>query len=330
MGPVRESSAGKVCAVIAVVVLIVGILIAFNYRQIASQNSLTITAPASISSWTKGNTYTITWSTSGSISNVKIELYSSTSLTQTLSSSTVNDGSYSWSISTGLSDGSSYRIKIIDTTDSGVYDYSDYFQLTTANPKMITVTSPTSSSSWTKGNTYTITWSTSGSIFNVKIELYSSASLVETLTTSTPNDGTHSWSIDSGLTAGTNFRIKITDAADSGVFDYSDYFEIKNTFSGTIIVTAPTSSTTWVKGTYGSITWTCTGGVPNVRIELYKAGVLWQTVGDPAVNDGEFGWTVPTGLADGSQYQIMIFCIEYPFVFDYTQCQTKLLKSLIS
>jgi len=65
----------------------------------------------------------------GSISNVKIELYKGSTFKSTIASSTSNDGSFSWSIPSSLTAGKDYKIKIIDTSNSYVYDYSDQFEI---------------------------------------------------------------------------------------------------------------------------------------------------------------------------------------------------------
>ncbi|MHA1651795.1 MAG: Ser-Thr-rich GPI-anchored membrane family protein [Candidatus Helarchaeota archaeon] len=62
------------------------------------------------------------------------KLYKNSNLVSVITSSTSNDGSLRWSIPHGISQGSYYRIKITSTTDSSIYDYSDYFTIYTNNP----------------------------------------------------------------------------------------------------------------------------------------------------------------------------------------------------
>jgi len=86
-----------------------------------------INSPNGGETFYKGSTYNITWSKSGSAcgSNVKIELYKGGSYNSTITSSTSNNGSYSWTVPTSLTSGSDYKIKITDTSNSNYYDYSD-------------------------------------------------------------------------------------------------------------------------------------------------------------------------------------------------------------
>jgi hypothetical protein len=89
------------------------------------------------------------------------------------------------------------------------------------------VTYPSASGvKWNRGSSYNITWSGfSGS--NVKIELYKGGSLNTTISSSTANDGTEPWTVPSGQTLGTDYKIKITSTSDTSKYDYSDNnFEI--------------------------------------------------------------------------------------------------------
>ncbi|MFX0063848.1 MAG: Ser-Thr-rich GPI-anchored membrane family protein, partial [Candidatus Hermodarchaeota archaeon] len=195
--------------------------------QITMQpDSIIVMNPTSSSKWTKGTEYIITWIHNGTFTNVKIELYKSSSLELTLTSSTSNNGSYPWTVNMSLTAGTTYQIKVTSTSDSEVYDYSDYFSIEDA--PAIEVTSPTSSSTWTKGTEYIITWTHNGTFTNVKIELYKSSSLELTLTSSTSNNGNYPWTVNTCLTAGTIYQIKVTSTSDSEVYDYSDNFVIED------------------------------------------------------------------------------------------------------
>ncbi|GAG89233.1 unnamed protein product, partial [marine sediment metagenome] len=79
---------------------------------------------------------------------------------------------------------------------------------------------------WQTGTTESITWISTGSIVNVKIELYLSGILDSELTSGTPSDGEISWTIPFGLSNSSQYQIKITDIANPTNYDYSDYFEI--------------------------------------------------------------------------------------------------------
>jgi len=83
------------------------------------------------------------------------------------------------------------------------------------------VTSPNGGESWQRGTTHAITWNKTGSIANVKIVLnYGSTS--ETVTTSTPNTGSYSWTIPKDGVLSSNCKIYVSDAAGSGASDSSN------------------------------------------------------------------------------------------------------------
>lgn len=86
--------------------------------------------------------------------------------------------------------------------------------------------------SWTIGDSVTITWDSTdlldpdGNALPVKIELSrTNGSTWETLTTSTPGDGSFDWTVDGS--AASQCLIRISDAADATIYDVSDTpFEI--------------------------------------------------------------------------------------------------------
>jgi hypothetical protein len=91
----------------------------------------------------------------------------------------------------------------------------------------ITVSSPNGGEVWAADTQHDVTWTSSGS-GNVKIELYKGAILDSEITASTADNGSYSWTIPSGQTAGTDYRIRVTDLATS-VYDESGAdFEITN------------------------------------------------------------------------------------------------------
>ena len=92
--------------------------------------------------------------------------------------------------------------------------------------KTLEVTIPSTSNQWEIGSVQSINWISTGTISNVKLELYMSDTFIIEITPNTPNDGHFLWSVFSGLIASSNYRIKIIDVSNSSVFEYSNYFEI--------------------------------------------------------------------------------------------------------
>jgi hypothetical protein len=75
-----------------------------------------------------------------------------------------------------------------------------------------------------------------------------------------------------------------------------------------IAVTSPNGGETWQAGTDRTITWSYSGSPGNnVKIELYKAGLLAQTV-TPGVltGNGSYSWNPPVSLENGNDYKVKI------------------------
>lgn len=88
---------------------------------------ITVINPSGFVEWETGTTHTINWTSTSSIINVKIDLYRNGILETVLSASTSNEGSYSWTIPSGLMNSTEYQIKITDVSNSSTFDFSEYF-----------------------------------------------------------------------------------------------------------------------------------------------------------------------------------------------------------
>jgi len=187
---------------------------------------ITITSPASYDTFVAGYN-DITWKSTGSISSVKIELYKSGVFLETITSWTYNDGSYSWFIySDEYTDDWNYQIKISNYDDNSIYDYSSYFTIE-SELKSITITLPTSYTTVQSGYN-DITWTSTGSIDYIKIELYKNGIFLETIDSYEYNDGTYSWKVyDDDYINSSSYQIKISNYDDNSIYDYSSYFTIE-------------------------------------------------------------------------------------------------------
>lgn len=187
---------------------------------------ITVTSPKSSDIWQDFNSYNIRWTSQGIIENVLIQLYKGTRLIENITYTyTANDGEYEFYFFSSDDDrGTDYRIKITDYDDSSVYDYSDYFTINIGSGT-ITVTSPSSSSSWKAGGKYSITWTTTGTVINVDIEIYKEDTLMYYIY-DVSNLGSKLWEIDEDAKIGTDWRVKISNSDDPDQNDWSDYFSI--------------------------------------------------------------------------------------------------------
>jgi hypothetical protein len=119
----------------------------------------------------------------------------------------------------------------------------------------ITVTSPNGGESITAGSTYTIKWSSTGSVGNVKIEYTSNnGSNWVVISSSTANDGAYSWKVPD--IASTKCKVRIKEAADGSPVDTSDaVFTItKSTSPGSAIIVLNRTGLNFGATTAGTVT----------------------------------------------------------------------------
>ena len=96
------------------------------------------------------------------------------------------------------------------------------FSITSSSETSIRIVSPNGGENWKHGTTHTISWTKTGNPgANVRIQLYRGSSLVKTISSSTPNDGSFSWSIPSAQAIGNDYKIKIT-STNGAYNDWSD------------------------------------------------------------------------------------------------------------
>lgn len=87
--------------------------------------------------------------------------------------------------------------------------------------ELLKVTSPNGGESWMQGSSKEITWASQNFTGNVKIELFHNSAYT-TLAASTENDGSWTWDIPSDQELGTDYLVKVSDAADGDPADESD------------------------------------------------------------------------------------------------------------
>ena len=105
-----------------------------NFEIVVSE--LAVTSPVTSDEWIAGDTKTITW-TSNLPENVKIELYQGGSLSQTIVTSTANDGTHEYNVPADILLADDYTVKITSTTNTAVYYESGQFSITEINYTVI-------------------------------------------------------------------------------------------------------------------------------------------------------------------------------------------------
>src|SRR5207245_9224760 len=111
-----------------------------------SRGGLVLPAPHGGEAWLVGSTQAISWTTTGTVPNVKLEYSTDGGVTypNVVAASAANTGSFSWTIPDNISN--TVRVRVSDVTDASTNDISD------ANFKIrgnVPVTAPNGGDVWT-------------------------------------------------------------------------------------------------------------------------------------------------------------------------------------
>ncbi len=224
---------------------------------------LTVTSPNGGESWLAGSSHAITWTASGFSSNVALDYSLDAGSTWTaITASTANTGSYSWTLPGTTS--TTARVRVRDATDSNPLDASDANFAITPQTESLTVLSPNGGENWEVNAARTITWSSTGSITNVRL-FYSpdNGANWSMIIASTPNDGSYTWTTP-GVTT-TRGLIRITDALDGLPVDESNA-----SFSILTLATLYVKDTSGQPGSTGNLVTVCLDNITPLRGLSFK------------------------------------------------------------
>jgi len=163
----------------------------------------------------------------------------------------------------------------------------------------ITVTSPNGGETWKAGEARDVTWTSTGTFANVRIEISfdGGATFPTVLASGTTNDGSKGVTVPN--TPSITCRVRITNAASATPTDISNN---NFTITGTVTPPPPARDSLWVISPNGSeklessavanITFGKQGSIGSVRLELSTDnGASWQFIGVTPNNN--FLWTMP-------------------------------------
>jgi hypothetical protein len=121
---------------------------------------------------------------------VQIDLLKNGSVDSTISSTTANDGSFTWTIPASQDPGADYRVRIssLSVPNRTITSAADF------TIGAFTINSPDGGGSYFAGTPLDLSW-TSSTGGNVQIELLKNGSVDSMITPSTANDGQFTWQI---------------------------------------------------------------------------------------------------------------------------------------
>jgi len=184
-----------------------------------------ITAPSPDAVFQKGVEVTImaeAWDDDGFISNLSIYLDDNL-----VKEYTTEQSSYSYTWDTSEENIGQQILKVVATDNDEVSTpTSQYIEIKDGN---LEITNPLASTVWEMGDqNVEIAWETGDLVGNVVIELHKGSNKLGTLTQSTANDGSYdTYDVQTTLSEGTDYRVKIISVEFPEKYDFSSYFEIK-------------------------------------------------------------------------------------------------------
>lgn len=215
---------------------------------------------------------------------------------------TMNSGSASFTFSwTAPNAHGTYYIQAIgnavDNSGTNAGDAWNWMSAQAVTVAGVTLTAPNASATYCTGSSVNVTWTSTG-VTNVKIELSSDGgSTYPTVLNSSVSAalGSWSWTIPTNQTAGTNYRIRVSDAANSARVDGSDAsFAIASAPS----ITAQPASQTICTGQPVTFSVTATGS---------NLAYQWRKGGTAITNATSSSYTINSvATGDAGSYDVQV------------------------
>ncbi|MBN2616666.1 MAG: T9SS type A sorting domain-containing protein [Bacteroidales bacterium] len=202
----------------------------FSLTAFAPGGEVTVESPNGGEQWAYNTEHLISWSRNNAYP-LKVELLKADTVYTVLAAS-VDGNSIAWTVPDSLPVDSDYKIKVINTVDTTVYDESDnYFTIATwPSGGFVTVEAPNGGESWYRGTGHLISWQ--GNLtenYNIYLVHYDASDVVDntySLATNIPGT-TFTWDISTSVPISDHYRIKISGTSQSTIADSSDaYFTV--------------------------------------------------------------------------------------------------------
>jgi len=272
---------------------------------------LTLTSPWDGDKLKVGSIEPIMWDRHGSIDEVYLDYHDGvvwhSILTATDDPEIPNEGSFAWEVPDNLTDQARLRITgvgfpSITHTTSGFFKIMGGF----------TVNYPNGGEALLVGSTPNITWISTSSSTNIpnvsidySVESGAEGTFTNSITVSTPNDGSHPWPITTDVPVCGTVRVRVSDATDPDAYDDSNTdFNIRASF--TLLEPNgdpdPDQTDHWVIGREHTIQWVCVGTLADVKLEYSLTGNFLtskHTIG-VVPNIAAFDWTIPAQTGSGA------------------------------
>jgi len=274
-----------------------------------------VLAPNGGESWQAGQSVSLRWSYSGSCGAwLDLYLLRNGMPCDTIARVAADAGSYRWTCTQCGGATGGYALRVQDAA-SGNFDDSDApFDIAAApEPCQLTLLQPNGGTDHTLGDAVSIAWTaTPNCADSVRLTLERNGTVCDTIARSTDNDGIHTWSAAGCDTFTSGYRIRVSELSGSGT-DASDsaFGIVPEPAECELALLAPNGGEAYTEGDPMTLSWNASeacGG--QVRLELWRAGAVCDTIVASTDNDGAHAWNAVRCASASDGYQIRVVALE--------------------
>jgi hypothetical protein len=272
-------------------------------KEFIIKGSLTLLSPNGGEALKIGSVQDITWSKTGSVGDIEISYSDDGGVTYpyTIEKSVdANLGVYSWIILDNPTVRA--RVKIASINDATVFDTSD---LNFRIKGLVTITAPNGGEVWVVGEKRNISWNIVGGIENVRIDYSTDGGRhfdkVVASSTSAAS-GFYTWVVPDDVSE--NVRLRVTDANDATVTDYSDGDLSIKPF---VALVSPNGGEVLTVNSIYDVRWKLKGTISKVKLEYsLDGGETYPYIISPSTPAAalSYPWKVPDTIANTCMIRI--------------------------
>lgn len=159
---------------------------------------------------------------------------------------------------------------------------------------MLVLRAPNGGEHWPAGSTQLVMWTSEGvSLLHIEYSLDEGENWYDIAESVDATSGSAEWTIPE--VESTTCLVRISDPVDAQPSDRSaETFAIVPAGTPTITVTSPSGGELWREAEEQEVTWTATGDMTEVDIDLNVGdSETWTNIATGEANDGSFLWTLP-------------------------------------
>ncbi len=263
------------------------------------QGNLVLTAPGPDEKWTVGETKAVTWTTTGSIENIRLE-YSADDFqkdVRIMENSISNSGRYEWKVPDLITN--NLRIRVKNAKDASISSASHNVKVQ-GKLKLLTHQKHEELRVFSHSM---IRWTTTGTVAKIRVE-YSRDNFhndIHPIVTNTANVNTLDWVVPDDI--GSAVKIRVSDEYNTNV---SDTIPESLDIQGSLAFAESGHPERLAVSSKKELFWNTIGTIPSVRLEYSKdEEFLHPTLmADQIKNRGTYLWTVPDDITDNIWFRV--------------------------